>query len=372
MIVSIEKPEESDISKVYLMLGPACNLKCRHCYQTDVPMPRLHKTIHEDVWKFLKYLKETYAHNPKRLVFWGGEPLLYWNLIKEVVEKLGDSAFSYWIMSNGVLLKDEHVDFINAHEINLSISNDGPLTAKVRGVNVLDDPAFCERFNKVKHRCIGITTHAYNIDPYTLAAYIEKRLGQITLYYQYILECTFDMDADLYDFDLQAYQRNLRRCRMNFIPDFISGDKNTPARAALRRGVFGVERSVERRKQGLDDEWYPECCPMRNEMNVDILGFVHACHNRASVIGRVTDGYERLLASNDDYFRKAIAMKTECLSCEINDLCRHGCPLNPMSEGQRRCCEAEKVYWQEAMKTVLDGHMQGVTFLNQNRRDVAR
>ena len=31
MIVSIEKPEESDISKVYLMLGPACNLKCRHC-----------------------------------------------------------------------------------------------------------------------------------------------------------------------------------------------------------------------------------------------------------------------------------------------------------------------------------------------------
>ena len=54
MIVSIEKPEESDISKVYLMLGPACNLKCRHCYQTDVPMPRLHKTIHEDVWKFLK------------------------------------------------------------------------------------------------------------------------------------------------------------------------------------------------------------------------------------------------------------------------------------------------------------------------------
>ncbi len=106
---------------------------------------------------FLKYLKETYAHNPKRLVFWGGEPLLYWNLIKEVVEKLDDSAFSYWIMSNGVLLKDEHVDFINAHEINLSISNDGPLTAKVRGVNVLDDPAFCERFNKVKHRCIGIT-----------------------------------------------------------------------------------------------------------------------------------------------------------------------------------------------------------------------
>lgn len=239
---------------------------------------------------------------------------------------------------------------------------------------MLDDPAFCQRFRRIVNgsRCIGVTTHAYNIDPYALADFVERRVGKTRLYYQYILECTFDMDSDLYDFDLKAYEGNLRRCRMNFVPDFLSGVNDTPARAALRRGVFGIERLLERRCQGLPDEWYPECMPMRNEMNVDILGFVHACHNRASVIGRVTDGYERLLASNDDYFRKAIAMKTECLSCEINDLCRHGCPLNPMSEGQRRCCEAEKVYWQEAMKTVLDGHMQGVTFLNQNRRDVAR
>lgn len=363
--MSIGKPQESDISKVYLMLGPACNLKCRHCYQTDVPMPCLHKVIHQDVWTFLEYLKTTYAHKPKKLVFWGGEPLLYWKLIKEVVERLGDSAFSYWIMSNGVLLTDEHVDFINDHNMSLSVSNDGPLTAIIRGVNVLDDPAFCERFNRVKHRCIGVTTHAYNIDPYALATYVEERLGKVTLYYQYILECTFNMDADLYDFDLQTYQSNLRRCRMNFIPEFVSGERNTPARAALRRGVFGVERFLDRRKQGLPDEWYPECCPMRNEMNVDIEGFVHACHNRFSVIGRVTDGYEALLASNDAYFKSAIEAKPECKSCEINELCRYGCPLNPMSEGQRRCCEAEKVYWKESLKTVLDAHLQGVSFSNQ-------
>lgn len=358
----MEYPTEAGLSKIYLMLGPACNLKCRHCYQTDVPMPCLHKVIHQDVWAFLERIKLQYESKPKQLVFWGGEPLLYWKLIKEVVARLGDSAFSYWIMSNGVLLNDEYVEFINEHGLTLSVSNDGPLTAKVRGINVLDDPKFCDRFKRVERKCIGVTTHAYNIDPYALANYVEKKVGKVGLYYQYILECTFDMDADLYDFDLQAYQRNLRRCRMNFIPDFISGDKNTPARAALRRGVFGIERLVERRKQGLDDEWYPECCPMRNEMNVDIEGFVHACHNRQSVIGRVTDGYDALLASNDAYFKSAIAAKPECNDCEINEFCRYGCPLNPMSEGQKRCCEAEKVYWKEALKTFWDAQVQGVSF----------
>lgn len=363
----MEKPKESDIRKVYLMLGPACNLKCRHCYQTDVPMPRLKKRIHTDVWNFLERLKREYKDNPKDLIFWGGEPLLYWPLIQEVVERFGDEAFSYWIMSNGVLLNDSMVEFINDHDIWLSVSNDGSQTASVRGVNVLDDQDFCTRFRKVRKRCVGVTTHAYNIDPYALATYVEKKVGKVRIYYQYILECTFDMDADLYNFDLKTYQNNLRRCRMNFLPEYVSGVKQSPARAALRRGVFGVERFLDRRKKGLPDEWYPECCPMRHEMNVDIEGFVHACHNRFNVIGRVTDGYDALLASNDAYFKSAIEAKPECKSCEINELCRYGCPLNQMSEGQKQCCEAEKVYWKESLKTVLDAHLQGVSFIDQSQ-----
>lgn len=236
----MEKPKESDIRKVYLMLGPACNLKCRHCYQTDVPMPRLKKRIHTDVWNFLERLKREYKDNPKDLIFWGGEPLLYWPLIQEVVERFGDEAFSYWIMSNGVLLNDSMVEFINDHDIWLSVSNDGSQTASVRGVNVLDDQDFCTRFRKVRKRCVGVTTHAYNIDPYALATYVEKKVGKVRIYYQYILECTFDMDADLYNFDLKTYQNNLRRCRMNFLPEYVSGVKQSPARAALRPQNLGL------------------------------------------------------------------------------------------------------------------------------------
>ena len=93
-----EKPlTEAVLKKIYLMLGPACNLKCRHCYETDQPQPRLKKQIHPDVWTYLDRIRVGRTQ-PMKLTFWGGEPLLYWPLIREVVERFGKGAFDYWVM----------------------------------------------------------------------------------------------------------------------------------------------------------------------------------------------------------------------------------------------------------------------------------
>lgn len=368
--MSFDAPLETDLKKIYLMLGPACNLKCRHCYETDVPQPRLKKTIDRDVWNYLERMSADRARrgdSPMQLTFWGGEPLLYWNLIREVVERMGDGAFSYWIMSNGVLLSDGMVDFINTHGMFYSVSCDGRDTAKVRGINILEDDDFCRRFMQINKRCVGVTTHAYNIDPHGLWQWIRSRVGPVHLHYQYTLECTFDMDPDLYAYDFAAFERNMRRCRMEFPVDWACGNTDTPARYFLKRGVAGVERLIARRRAGLPDEWYPECLPMRKDINVDILGFVHACHNRSSVIGRVTDSFETLLAACDAYIRRGIAAKPECDACDVKALCRHGCPLNPMSRGQRICCEAEKLYWHESVRTVNDARMLGLSYRQQKK-----
>lgn len=128
-----------------------------------------------------------------------------------------------------------------------------------------------------------------------------------------------------------------------------------------------VKPFIPMRRAGLPDEWYPECLPMRKDINVDILGFVHACHNRSSVIGRVTDSFETLLAACDAYIRRGIAAKPECDACDVKALCRHGCPLNPMSRGQRICCEAEKLYWHESVRTVNDARMLGLSYRQQKK-----
>lgn len=344
---------ERSIRKIYLMLGSACNIKCRHCYQTDVKYPKCKKVIHDDVWAYLSRI--SYESDRKiQLIFWGGEPLLYWQNVKEVVDRLGDGAFDYSVMSNGTILDDEKVEYLNKHSILFSVSNDGRQTASVRGINILNDENFCERFKRIRRKCIGAVTHAYNIDPYDLCAFVWDRVGPTPIHYQYTLECTFDMDPDLYDYDFSEFENNLERCRVDFYREYRLDNSFHPARFYLKRGVYGVNHYLERQLAGLNDDWYPTCASTRKNLNLDILGFVHACHNRESVIGRITEPYEQLLRRNEEVFKKGIEKKKECLSCKAVKFCRFGCPLNPLSKAQKICCEAEKAYWQASLETVND------------------
>lgn len=341
------------IDKIYLMLGSACNMKCRHCYETDVPQPRTRKEIHQDVWNFLE---EICALNGKNIVltFWGGEPLLYFYLIKQVIDRFGE-GFRYAVQTNGLLLSEEIVEYFNANKVLCALSNDGPQTARVRLENVLDDPRICELYKKLDAKCIGVTTHAYNIDPHALESYVKDRVGKTKLHYQYHLECTFDMDKDLYEYNYAKYRENLRKCRAEYITDVVLGTSDdTIARSVFRHGVKSVMEYVKRRQRGETPCWWPACASMRKRLNIDILGFVHICHNRESAIGRVTDSYEALLAENDRKLREYLRAKPECEMCEVNFLCRYGCPLNKITEAQKKCCAAEKIYWIQSLLAVED------------------
>ena len=338
------------VDKIYLMLGSACNLKCRHCYQADNPQPHLKKRIHPDVFAFLARIAAQ-RPDPVELVFWGGEPLLYWNLIREVVDRLGP-VFKYGFISNGTLLTDEMVDYLNAHDILFSVSCDGPQTAKVRGVNILEDDAFCARFRRINRRCVGTTVHAYNIDPEALQSWLFERVGEVRIHYQYTLECTWDMDRDLYAYDFEKFEANLDRCAEAFARDFREGRDDTAAAYCFRRGVSAIRKYRSMDARGKPRYWWPECSSMRKTMNIGIDGTVHLCHNRDTPLGRVTDSYEALLEANDRMLREALSAKTECDACDVREWCRRGCPINSVSAnpGQKECCRAERIYWLASLK----------------------
>ncbi len=60
--------------------------------------------------------------------FWGGEPLLNFNIIRFFVEKLSEAektAFHYQIITNGTIFNSEIIEFINRNNISIQISLDG-------------------------------------------------------------------------------------------------------------------------------------------------------------------------------------------------------------------------------------------------------
>lgn len=110
-----------------------CNLKCEYCFakQGDFGGHKAYMT--EGVGK--KALDFLIAHSGKRkfleVDFFGGEPLMDFELIKTLVAygqqeapKHG-KAFRFTLTTNGVLLTDDKIDYINKHMHNVVLSLDG-------------------------------------------------------------------------------------------------------------------------------------------------------------------------------------------------------------------------------------------------------
>lgn len=113
-----------DLTRVYIKLGSDCNLKCKYCH-TDHFNCKYDKNI-------LPLLKSL---NLKRISFGGGEPLLYWNTIKEIVEYIGSST-SYKIVTNGTLFTQEMIDFCNRYKFFIYISIDGPNSTRDNSIPI--------------------------------------------------------------------------------------------------------------------------------------------------------------------------------------------------------------------------------------------
>lgn len=64
------------------------------------------------------------------IAFYGGEPLLEFNLLKDIVAYVEENAvgrdFSFSITTNGTMVTEEIVKYFIQHNIQMSISLDGP------------------------------------------------------------------------------------------------------------------------------------------------------------------------------------------------------------------------------------------------------
>ncbi|MBQ2109513.1 MAG: radical SAM protein, partial [Bacteroidales bacterium] len=103
-----------------------CNLRCDYCYAYSDSPHRLSfspVSIEEDI-------KKIAGNNTKQeilVVFHGGEPLLCWDRIVEMVQKLSDTFddISFSIQTNGTLINKQIVDFVKTHNIRIGVSLDG-------------------------------------------------------------------------------------------------------------------------------------------------------------------------------------------------------------------------------------------------------
>ena len=104
----------------------ACNLRCKYCYSAHInkSMP---KEIADLFFTSIPKLLEKYNKDNYHVSFFGGDPLMNWDIIEYMVPKLKQDKLcdSIVIITNGLLLNQEKIDYLKEHHIPISLSFDG-------------------------------------------------------------------------------------------------------------------------------------------------------------------------------------------------------------------------------------------------------
>ena len=127
------KKRETVVKALCLHIAHDCNLACRYCFAEEGEYHGRRAIMSYEVGK--KALDFLVANSGNRtnleVDFFGGEPLLNWEVVKQLVaygrslEEEHHKKFRFTITTNGVLLNDEILEFVNKEMGNMVLSIDG-------------------------------------------------------------------------------------------------------------------------------------------------------------------------------------------------------------------------------------------------------
>lgn len=128
-----ESMVNATLKSMCINISHDCNLACEYCFAHKGDFGGARELMSEEVGrKAIDFLIErsTGRHNLE-VDFFGGEPLMNFEVVKKVVayareqEKIHNKNFRFTITTNGILLNDDAIDFINREMSNCVLSIDG-------------------------------------------------------------------------------------------------------------------------------------------------------------------------------------------------------------------------------------------------------
>ena len=131
--IAVNMKRNSPVKAMCLHVAHDCNLRCAYCFADEGAYHNRRELMSVETGKramdFL--IQNSGKRRNLEVDFFGGEPLMNFGMVKEVVkyareqEKIHDKHFRFTITTNGILLNDDNIDFINREMSNVVLSLDG-------------------------------------------------------------------------------------------------------------------------------------------------------------------------------------------------------------------------------------------------------
>ena len=319
----------------------ACQLRCDYCYLSHFYPEMASKMSFETAKKAIdklfdwKAISETVDSNPKlnyKIGFFGGEPLLNFKLIKEVVKYVTSlsSQFKFSLTTNGVGVTSEIAGFLAKHNFSLILSVDGPKEIHnhhrkyangkgsfddvMRGLNYLKDAGV----TKITFRGTFLPDQS---DLLSRAKFLnelcDKGYGRsVSIEPACLTEgCTYVPD------DIKFTSTMVKKMKQEYleVAEWIAERLNNGQKARFHNIMVYVERLV------LKKQYCTECGGSVGYMAVNPEGKIFSCHREmSSEIGDLEKGGvdERLKAKWMDNRYYQIS---KCMKCKLRNVCGGPC-----------------------------------------------
>lgn len=316
------------IKRVFILLGNNCNLQCRYCAQH--PISRKERKQHISK-KLIDWINKTAKSCTDKLTvtFYGGEPLIYFRDIKEIVSKVSSENIYWTVITNAKALTDSMVDFFNENNVHIAVSWDGPNVMNTRGFNAFD------KKNPLRRRIIRInnlgltgvvSSESYPIDIINGMQEISKEAFAVSgIYPSANLDLIFDSgipDHNLIDLDCERLKNDAKEMCRIYLDDSIPFSEKSAI-------VSYIDARIEEAHKALDvgHNWYSKCGNGFTVFNVDLEGNLYSCHNNREKIGKIygnpIDIYTKAVKTDKVISRR----ENKCKECPAYAICDGGCKL---------------------------------------------
>ncbi|MDO5015111.1 MAG: thioether cross-link-forming SCIFF peptide maturase [Clostridia bacterium] len=324
------------IKALCLHIAHSCNLVCEYCFAAQGKFKGEEALMSFDVAKrVIDFLIENSgSHYNLEVDFFGGEPLLNFDVVKQTVEyarsieKEKNKNFRFTLTTNGVLLTDEIIDYLNENMYNVVLSLDGR-------------PEIHNHFRKNANG-----RGSYDISVKNFKKLVEKRKGK-----NYYIRGTFThLNPDFLN-DIK-HMVNLGFDKLSMEPvvsekDYAYALTDKDKKIVLQNYEELANYMLKQEKLGKKLEFYHYNIDLKNGpclqkrlkgcgsgseyFAVTPNGDLYPCHQFVSdkdfKMGNIWSGIDNS-KKYDDFLTNDLSKKKECEDCFAKLYCAGGCAAN--------------------------------------------
>lgn len=288
--------------------------------------------VPKKIKEIVQYLQEASAKSSQNLIvsFYGGEPLVYFDDMKNFVGSL--KGFDFLLTTNGLLLTKDKVEFLNRHCFDVMVSYDGKDSKELRGF----DPVADRRNEMLEIDDLSIHTVLKAGSSYadTLCR-LEEFNKAYTDKHGYNIKISF---APIVPFEgedgygAKDYKKDLIR--------ILKSAKDHPL---ARRYFENLKQEITDASNG----YHPTNLPSRNcrygtMIPISMDGGIHTCLNRNHAVATIDDKLEDVMAKIAA--ENMTSRMERCMTCFFNGVtCKNaGCPIQNDDVFDKYCACAKE------------------------------